>query len=536
MQRLRHTCAHMVTICRHAPAAVGPDAGIGVDTATVTAVPDSYGNRWALTAEGRGVAVSPSFVPPITSLDPDAQPWMLVDGPQDQGSEALVGVSPDEAGFVWLATATRLWVMSPRAAESGPFEPGPGHAGKPTANTAGPEWRLVPAPMLSMTIAGLSRSHADAPAVLLISPSGDNVELMIGADGKATVGPPTARPGAGVWEPLGRLPAGNHDIFCCELGGKLWLSGGLTIAGFPAHNHCFDSLWSMDPSTGRWETISHMPLPRMYNGLVNFNGEIWAIGGHANREQPTSARGWRDSINVTECLVTGHIFNPTATEAWRDAPDLNVKRPRPFPGGPCVVVACGRIWAIATGRDSSGRETVESIGVGEAGWRMERSLPPSVLHHDNEWSWAAGGVATVVGDVIYLCAQGGFISLDTSAPQGELEWNTSLRQHPTSTAAEPNGQPLCACVVGHKAEVWVLGGAGRTLGDTHIFTPAVGEGKGSWRVGPPMPTAQAWAGAASHAGHLYVLSGGHKMQYHPDPMAGSGATHYDDRCWRLIEQ
>ena len=34
------------------------------------------------------------------------------------------------------------------------------------------------------------------------------------------------------------------------------------------------------------------------------------MGGHANREQPGSAVGWRDSINVTECLVTGHIFNP----------------------------------------------------------------------------------------------------------------------------------------------------------------------------------------------------------------------------------
>ena len=26
---------------------------------------------------------------------------------------------------------------------------------------------------------------------------------------------------------------------------------------------------------------------------------------------------------------------------------------------------------------------------------MEDPLPPSVLRHDNEWSWAAGGVATV---------------------------------------------------------------------------------------------------------------------------------------------
>ena len=91
------------------------------------------GNCWALIAEGRGVAVSPSFVPPITSLGPDAQvrktprwprswakcsplqlriptgmhgltwifwanltpvslqPWRLVAGPRDQGGAASRG-------------------------------------------------------------------------------------------------------------------------------------------------------------------------------------------------------------------------------------------------------------------------------------------------------------------------------------------------------------------------------------------------------------------------------------------------------------
>eukprot|EP01049_Picozoa_sp_SAG25_P020468 SAG25_NODE_7048_length_509_cov_1.926829_1_plen_129_part_10 len=108
MLRLRRTCAHLIAPYAMVPS---PTAGIDVDAATVIAAPDSYGNRWALTAKGRSVAVSPSFVPPITSLGPDEQPWMPVEGPHDQGGEALVGVSPDEAGFVWLATATRLWLL-----------------------------------------------------------------------------------------------------------------------------------------------------------------------------------------------------------------------------------------------------------------------------------------------------------------------------------------------------------------------------------------------------------------------------------------
>ena len=116
------------------------------------------------------------------------------------------------------------------------------------------------------------------------------------------------------------------------------------------------------------------------------------------------------SLGRTQPLITGHIFNPMK-KAWRDAPSLNVrrrtpcgphlaaweehawpaanltpavfsaqvKRPRPFPGGPAVVVASGRIWAVATGMDAHGRETVESIGPGEGSWRLEGSLPPPVL-------------------------------------------------------------------------------------------------------------------------------------------------------------
>ena len=63
---------------------------------------------------------------------------------------------------------------------------------------------------------------------------GDPLELTIGMDGNATLGSPRPSPGLESWEPIGRLPAGNHDLFTCELGGKLWLAGGLTVAGFPA--------------------------------------------------------------------------------------------------------------------------------------------------------------------------------------------------------------------------------------------------------------------------------------------------------------
>ena len=228
MERLRHAQAHLRPA---AAAAANAGSVITVDAATITELPDTYGNRWALATTGH-VAVSPSFEPPLTNLGPNA-PWRHVDGPPEQGGEPLVAVSPDEAGFVWLATATRMWVMSPRAASSGPFEPGPGHSGKPTANAADPEWRLCPGlpELRPPRIVGLGRSTADAPGAVLLSEGGGEIELLVGHDGTARLGPPVASPGGNTWKLLGRLPCGK-----CVSAGVHSAAGCTTTAALPQHH------------------------------------------------------------------------------------------------------------------------------------------------------------------------------------------------------------------------------------------------------------------------------------------------------------
>ena len=83
----------------------------------------------------------------------------------------------------------------------------------------------------------------------------------------------------------------------------------------------------------------------------------------ANEEQPQSAQGWRDSA-ITTPLKSTLVYNPQ-TDTWRDGASLQHSSPRPYPGGPIVVVAGGRIWAFATGwsrEPGTSQETVESIG------------------------------------------------------------------------------------------------------------------------------------------------------------------------------
>ncbi len=533
MRRIAGVVSHVTAPLAAPPHARAAGEQGGTATAAITGGGvDTYGTRWAVSADGLRVYVSPQREAPLKFLGDDAE-WRPVAVPDSQSP--FVGVTPDEAGFIWLASRTGdVWVMSPRAAGSGPVEAGVGHTGEPAPNEANPEWRSCPdaAKLIQrlLPLRGVARSQADAPAVVLIGATW-NQELIVQPNGEPLVGYPSSPPGAPHWEEIGRLPAGNHDLFAAELDGDLWLSGGLTIAGFPAHNYCFDELWRLRVATGQWEVASHMPSPRNYNGLVSFQGELWVVGGVSNLERPHVPECWRDS-SVTQPLSSVLIYS-RHNDHWRDGPSMRHCSPRPYSGGPVVVVSGGRIWALATGwtgEPGTSAETVESIGVGETEWRQEAPLPTT----SGGGMWCSGAAGCCVDDVIYVCAEPGFVALDTRTGT----YDTSLPQHPYAEdptqdrGLTPRG-PLSAAVTAHHSEVWVLGGAGIKHCDCYIYNP---KARG-WRAGPALPTPQAWAGSWSVGGSLYLLSGGHKMKYHPNPFAGEGgaATHYDDRCWKLAD-
>ena len=155
------------------------------------------------------------------------------------GLSAVRYVVPDEAGFIWLADAERLWVMSPRAAGSGPTGAGVGHSGTPTATAGDPEWTLCPSSdefASLLPLVGLQRSEADAPAVVLLG-SVLNLELIVDVDGTPQLAPALGAAGAPHWSQVQRLPCGNHDLFAAELDGDLFLSGVI----------CTPHFWGLEP-------------------------------------------------------------------------------------------------------------------------------------------------------------------------------------------------------------------------------------------------------------------------------------------------
>lgn len=208
-------------------AAADGAAAVAVGTGSAT---DTYGNTWRVSSTGQAVEVSSTRDPPLQFVSLTDAAWRTVETPPS--AAAFVGVMPDvswapltaiwnpeappplffsfsgwcslisaqppgmqEAGFIWLASETQLWVLSPRAAGSGPVEAGVGHSGQPAPNGEDPEWRLCPdaeallAPLLPLR--GLQRSFMDVPAVVLVG-SNMNLELSVQTSGEPRLTPPVS--------------------------------------------------------------------------------------------------------------------------------------------------------------------------------------------------------------------------------------------------------------------------------------------------------------------------------------------------------
>ncbi len=289
----------------------------------------------------------------------------------------------------------------------------------------------------------------------------------------------------------GRLPGGgNHDIFSVECRDKLYVAGGWAGAwGLPPTRHVLDELFAYDRKSEYWSIVSRMIQPRRYNGIAEMGGRVWIIGGE------TRIAGWDGEGQV---LYTVEIYDP-ANKAWSPGPSLNIARTDPF------VVGCnGRIYAIGGAAHNSGPklDSVESIGPDEDAWRLETPLSAPTRQ----------GHACVLDNIIYCASIDGVFAFNTSNGR----WDDSLPQPPGAI-----GQgPLAAA---YRGEVWLMGGPADK--GIRCYNPQTK----TWRNGPDMPTAQAWAAATVMGGQLIIVGGAHESVMHD-------AVVYDDRTYVLRDE
>jgi serine/threonine-protein kinase PknK len=284
--------------------------------------------------------------------------------------------------------------------------------------------------------------------------------------GAVEASPPAIKAQQGHWREVARMPASNHDLTAAVLGGKFYVSGGLTGDwGFPARSHPFDELWELDAKTWKWRVAAKLSRPRIYTATAAFAGKIWVIGGDV-----IEANGQRRAVTLVE------LYDPR-TGRVTAGPEPQAARPMPV-----ALAANGRLYVIGNPRDEyeqPGR--IESIGPGEQVWRREPDGPQGM----------GPLAATALGGALYvLVPKKGLAVFDTKSRQWELIPGPM--------------QPRSCQMAAYRGEIWMMGGRDiQDLAQTLIFNPRTR----AWRSGPPLPKPLSW-GAAEVVGGRLIVAGG----------------------------
>ena len=460
-------------------------------------------------------APSTEWAPAAGAADIYGGFWSLAHGERGQQVLVLPANAPDEWQIAWLESGRweylaadsvgYIWVAGPEGWRR--FCPRPAEAG----------WQVIADQLPDSQVTAVGYSPDDL--VMAAFADGQVVELDASAAGDTLVRALGTTPGPGrcihtdrkgaiwvatdeglyrkeaeatawqrTWEKKrGRLPGGgNHDIFAAECQGRLYVAGGWAGQwGLPVRAHVLDELFAFDGKSEYWEVVSHMYMPRRYNGIAELDGRIWVIGGEtrfAGRKGPDQA------------LYLVDIYDP-ASGTWSAGPSLNMVRTDPF-----VLTCNDRIYAIGGARHNGGPklDTVESIGVGESAWRLETPLPEPTRQ----------GHGCVLDNIIYCFSIDGAFAFDTVSGC----WDEDLPQ-----PGEIGQGPLAAT---YQGEVWLIGG----FGDKRIrcFDPRTRK----WRAGPDLPTAQSWGAATLMKDQLFIVGGAHYSE-------GHNTVVFDDRTYVL---
>ncbi|CAL8462207.1 g1738 [Coccomyxa elongata] len=73
-----------------------------------------------------------------------------------------------------------------------------------------------------------------------------------------------------------QLPSERKYHSVCELGGRLYVVGGMTSA-----RERLDSVAAFDPREGRWAPVAAMSVPRSSAGVATLHGRLYVVGGNA---------------------------------------------------------------------------------------------------------------------------------------------------------------------------------------------------------------------------------------------------------------
>ncbi len=364
-------------------------------------------------------------------------------------------------------------------------------------------------------------------------------------------------PAADAWRALAQIPVKRCSAIAEEVGGKIYLIGGLEPLENGRGTRVSGLNQVYDPATDRWSTLSPMPTTRnhAFSGVVN--GKIYVIGGRLGA----------GNIPATSNTDVVEEYDP-ATNLWGP---IKERMPTPRSGGGATVCN-GRIYAgggeLVTREMYAAFEALEAYEPASNTWQVLPSFPGTV--HGNAMGCIGGRLHTVSGktrsggpqdapdpatashdvlDVSVLGAPqpstlrwvkaapfpepeeelygtavngkmyviGGFGTNGTPAPAMVYEYDAAAdrwaKKNPIPVAVHHQAQTE------YRGKIYVFGGCTRPLSGTSQngwepvnnaweFDPA----SNTWRALAPMPMRRCAAVAEQVDGKIYVIGGATLME------------------------
>jgi N-acetylneuraminic acid mutarotase len=189
-------------------------------------------------------------------------------------------------------------------------------------------------------------------------------------------------PAADSWKALAPLPVKMCAAEAEQVGGKIYVVGGLTTFDNGMGTRVTGMNQVYDPKTNTWEQRTPMPTARNHHFSAVVNGKLYMIGGRLG----SGGAGAASATDVNE------EYDP-ATNVW------TIKTPMPTPrSGGGDAVYNGRIIAaggeLTTRQFSATYRAVEAYNPANDTWLILPSMPQA----------KHGGGVAVVGNRLYLAS------------------------------------------------------------------------------------------------------------------------------------
>lgn len=288
-----------------------------------------------------------------------------------------------------------------------------------------------------------------------------------------TVPPTSTETPASFWQSLASLPEARQDVGVAELGGRIYVIGGL-VQGPDDSPQIVDTVEYYDPLLDTWSTAA--PLPATLCGVVAaaVNGQVYAIGGLGSLD-----------LDAVDSL---YAYDPD-TDTW--ASRANLPMPR---GAGGAAVLDGHIYVAGGLRADT---SVNDFAVYDPVSDTWNTLTPMPTARDHLGAGTINGIFYAVGGE----RRDELFGLLEAYDPTSATWRQDLHPMPTARSG------VAVAVLANR--LFAMGGEGNLNSPTGVFaqTEVYVPDQDAWQDFPDMTTPRHATAAAALGDRVFVPGG-----------------------------